>query len=420
MVRNEEANLGTLLRSLASHVAEICILDTGSTDRTLEVIDEVIAECEQKSGTGSFRIEQYLGCNDPHSGLMLDFSDGRNRAFFMATQPWIMWLDGDDELCGTEHLCELLQRANAQRMLQKGANMPVQIRMPYETEIDGRVVTSYVRERIISRDEGAFAWVAPVHEVIVKKKQCLTLDTRDLDFSVRVVHRKVESGKKEFDFGRNLRILEHHLKKDGRLEPRMLFYYARDLMVAGRMDEAINRFEELVAPKTGAHPNEMTFALLKLVDVCNQRKEFGRAMLFARKLVKLAPELQESHFALGRVFYALGNEPQVQDPKHEATAQERKWFEEATGHFERGLATSPAQKPLFFQPMERDFRVYLYYVKALSEIGRQREAYGHVLRLLDEYPYEPTLIFNRKYLEETYGFGRETIGPEHKHEGARL
>lgn len=418
MVRNEEANLGRLLRSLRGSVAEICILDTGSTDRTIEIVNEVIEECRNdKACKCEFQIEQYLECNDPETGLMLDFSKGRNRAFGMASQPWKMWLDGDDELCNIELLPDLLQEG--QRLHDK-SGMPVEIRsVPYETEIDGRVVTSYPRERIFSNFEKenespAFAWVAPVHEVVMAKRPVISLDATAWAIQhgqtpLRVVHRKVESGKKQLEPHRNLRILEHHFKKQGSLEPRMQFYYARELQFAYRPQEAIVQFEALCAMKN-AHEQEVSFALLKLVDLHDQRKEFERAMDCALRLVATAESMPESYFALARVLYCKANEAFVQDENHNVTLAELRDFQRCVFFVELGFRLPQSKKPLFFEPLEREFRIYLYYIRALSMIGRNEDAYREVCRLIKDHPNEPSLQKNKAYFEENFPWAKKESG----------
>jgi len=78
IVRNEEKNLPRVLRSVEGLVDEIVIVDTGSTDRTVEV-----------AISSGARVEHFAWCDD--------FSAARNHALSFAREDWILVLDADDE-----------------------------------------------------------------------------------------------------------------------------------------------------------------------------------------------------------------------------------------------------------------------------------------------------------------------------------
>lgn len=79
IVKNEEACLGRCLQSVYKYVDEIIIVDTGSTDRTIE-----IAEC--------------YGARIHYHPWENDFSKHRNQSLSYATGDWILQLDADEEL----------------------------------------------------------------------------------------------------------------------------------------------------------------------------------------------------------------------------------------------------------------------------------------------------------------------------------
>ena len=77
IVKNEERFLAQCLDSVKDFVDEICIVDTGSTDRTIEIARSYGA-----------RIEEHAWRND--------FGWARDRALAMATRRWIFQLDADE------------------------------------------------------------------------------------------------------------------------------------------------------------------------------------------------------------------------------------------------------------------------------------------------------------------------------------
>jgi tetratricopeptide (TPR) repeat protein len=79
IVKNEERFLEDALRSVAGVVDEICIVDTGSTDRTIE-------------------IARAHGARVIEATWQDDFALARNAALGLATRRWILVLDADERL----------------------------------------------------------------------------------------------------------------------------------------------------------------------------------------------------------------------------------------------------------------------------------------------------------------------------------
>ncbi len=99
IVRDESLNLERCLQSVRPFVDEICIVDTGSTDDS-SIIAQKYAD----------KFEVWTGCNDSE-GRIADFSAARNRNLAQATGQAVLWLDGDDELVGGQHLRKLVSEA---------------------------------------------------------------------------------------------------------------------------------------------------------------------------------------------------------------------------------------------------------------------------------------------------------------------
>jgi tetratricopeptide (TPR) repeat protein len=79
IVKNEERFLEACLESVKDVVDEINIIDTGSTDRTVEIAQKYSANIDYREWRN-------------------DFSWARNEALKMATRRWTLVLDGDEEL----------------------------------------------------------------------------------------------------------------------------------------------------------------------------------------------------------------------------------------------------------------------------------------------------------------------------------
>jgi glycosyltransferase involved in cell wall biosynthesis len=79
IVRNEERFLEDCLRSLAGHVDEVVIVDTGSTDRSIEIAKDHGAKLHHFAWTG-------------------DFSAARNHGLDRCGGDWILYIDADERL----------------------------------------------------------------------------------------------------------------------------------------------------------------------------------------------------------------------------------------------------------------------------------------------------------------------------------
>ena len=79
IVKNEEAVLEKCLASLQGIVDEIVVVDTGSTDRTME-------------------IARRFGAIEGYFEWIKDFSAARNHALSLATGEWALWIDADEQL----------------------------------------------------------------------------------------------------------------------------------------------------------------------------------------------------------------------------------------------------------------------------------------------------------------------------------
>jgi glycosyltransferase involved in cell wall biosynthesis len=79
IVKNEEAYLDACLKSVKDWVNEIIVVDTGSTDRTVEIAKENGAKVSYFEWIG-------------------DFAAARNESLSLATNPFILQLDADEEI----------------------------------------------------------------------------------------------------------------------------------------------------------------------------------------------------------------------------------------------------------------------------------------------------------------------------------
>ena len=127
IVKNEENTLSRCLDSVRGAVDEIIIVDTGSSDRTVEIAKRYT--------------DKVYGFD-----WIDDFSAARNFAFSKASSEYCMWLDADDVILKDD----FEQLKNLKASLDKSCDI---VMMPYHTAFDesGKPLFVYYRERIIKK-----------------------------------------------------------------------------------------------------------------------------------------------------------------------------------------------------------------------------------------------------------------------------
>lgn len=216
IVKNEEHILARCLESVACIMDEINIVDTGSSDKTVEIAES-------------------YGCKVHHFKWQDDFSLARNYAFSKATMDYVMWLDADDYInpINQEKLRqfkkELTGEAKAYSML-------------YDFIIDEDSVFSFRRIRIVKREGYHYVWEGVVHEY-------LKVDAETVNTDVHVIHRPAKRDNSHHD--RNLKIYENKIKNGQPLSFRDQYYYGRELYDNGMYDKCITILQEFLDSKGG-------------------------------------------------------------------------------------------------------------------------------------------------------------------------
>jgi len=99
IVKNEEENITDCLNSVKEIIDEIIIVDTGSIDRTKDVVNDICKKFASERGKlFDFKIFDFTWRDD--------FSAARNESIKHATKDWILVLDAD-EMIANEDLIKL-------------------------------------------------------------------------------------------------------------------------------------------------------------------------------------------------------------------------------------------------------------------------------------------------------------------------
>ncbi|NYF23830.1 glycosyltransferase family 2 protein [Sporosarcina sp. JAI121] len=214
IVKNEEEVIGRCLDSVSGLVDEINIVDTGSSDRTKEIV-----------GKYTDRIFDFEWIDD--------FSAARNFSYQQATMDYVLWLDADDVF--TEVDQEKLK--TLKQSLQPAIDA---VSMNYHLSFDheGNVTSLLRRYRLVKKSNG-FKWIGAVHEF-------LSVSGNLYDSDVAVTHSPLSH-----DAERNITIYKKLLESGQTLSPRDTFYYANELVDHCEYEEAILYYEEFLDSELG-------------------------------------------------------------------------------------------------------------------------------------------------------------------------
>ena len=200
IVKDEEGTLSRALKSVKPFADEIVVVDTGSTDGSVEIARQF-----------TDRIYFFEWCDD--------FARARNFSFSKATCDLVMWLDADDEI--TEDNAEIFKQL---KLREDFDTAMVKYAMAFEGDEPTFV---YYRERVFRRALNP-VWVGEVHEVISPLG-------RVIYSHACVYHKKVKVN----PTARNLHIYQRKVGKGEKLDARQKFYYGRELYFNGLYEECV-------------------------------------------------------------------------------------------------------------------------------------------------------------------------------------
>lgn len=143
IVRDAAATLGACLESLRPYVTEVCVYDTGSSDGTLALLER------EAAAPGATLVVERGEWRD-------DFAWAREQSFALASEPWRIYVDADDILCGGGGLAALVAAAD-------GADARgIAVAYNHHDGPGGRPAWLWTN-RILRRDSGR--WEGVVHEL---------------------------------------------------------------------------------------------------------------------------------------------------------------------------------------------------------------------------------------------------------------
>src|SRR5690625_1597651 len=141
IVKDEEQVLERCLKSVYDLVEEINVVDTGSTDKTIEIAKKYTDRVFHFKWTGKFK-------------------DARNKSFNYATKEYIFYIDADDVLLEEDRIKFLQLKKNLDPSIDS-------VSMYYNAGMDeyGNITLKYRRNRLVKRSKKV-KWKGECHNNI--------------------------------------------------------------------------------------------------------------------------------------------------------------------------------------------------------------------------------------------------------------
>ncbi|MCB0153306.1 MAG: glycosyltransferase, partial [Anaerolineae bacterium] len=219
IVKNEAAHLAACLQSVGDFAGEIIIVDTGSTDRTVEIA----ANC---------------GATVRHFTWIDDFAAARNESIRAATGDWIFWMDADDRL-ESEDLIRLKQAAASGRADAYYCNVVSQFE-------DGHIGQDRIEHLRLFRNGQGVQFEKPLHEDAAPVAARLGLTIARTNIVVKHTGYTVSREQLLEKARRNRSIIEAALRQQP-TDLQWRFHLGVTLHVLGEFAAAIEHLEAVVA-----------------------------------------------------------------------------------------------------------------------------------------------------------------------------
>ena len=343
IVKDEQEVLERCLLCVSQFADEIIIVDTGSTDDTVQIAEKF-----------TDKVYFFKWCDD--------FSSARNYAFDKASGELVMWLDADDVI--TDENCAKINKLKNEF---EGFDMAI---LPYAAAFDGDKPTFvYNRERIFRRDKN-YRFSGEVHEAVVPRGAICYSDAV-------IYHKKV----KKAESMRNLRIIQSKISAGKALSDREKFYYGRELLFNRMYREAIAVFEDFLEGN-GWEVNkaEACINLYQAYLATGEEKRAIGALLYS---FSICPPNSQICCFLGEYFFNKG------ELKHSIH-----WYEEA-------LKADNAEGS-FVNTDYLGFIPYMQLCVLYDRLGDRKKAYEFNEKAGEIKPHNEKYLYNAEYFKK-YG-----------------
>ncbi len=356
IVKNEEKNLPTWIKSMNYMADELVVVDTGSKDRTREIAEEA----------GARRFD-FPWCGD--------FAKAKNHALEQAKGDWILFFDADEYL--TEQDANILLKILDRRHGEKELSGFICRNVSIDPDQGNKFLDETLSVRIF-RNRPNTRFVGQIHENL----QNFSKEKQNLEFlpDIKIYHTGYAASVVETKFKRNLEILKKSAEENHD-EDRNCMYFADCYYGLKEYEKSLE-----YARRAAEGPYKM-FGMANrpyviwLQSMFMLKKSNGEIREVLEKALEKFPEQGEFHFMKGVI-----------------AIRERDWLS-AEKSFRTGIAivedvriNGKKNVECGLEAMNMLAGVYLKLAHIAKMKGNTPEAMEFVIKGIKENRYEPGLL----------------------------
>lgn len=280
IVKNEEDNLDRCLKSIQGIPDEIIIVDTGSTDSTVEIAKKYTSKI------------YFYEWND-------DFSAARNFSISKASGDWILLLDADDEIDDKykEQIKELTEDTSVHLYCFKT--------LSFLNENDIENVNININPRLFQNKPG-YRFKGKIHEQLLIVIKEINPDAVVKVLPIEIYHYGYldTNVKNKHKTERNMKLIQKQLEEEPE-NPIFNFTMGNEYYSLKNIKEAYNYY--LKAHKNVNHKNSVyPILILNMLFCCKSLKAYDDFYKYAEEALKHYPTFADIYYLRGYLNYSLG------------------------------------------------------------------------------------------------------------------
>lgn len=343
IVKDEEDVLRDCLESVKNIVDEFIIVDTGSTDTTMDIIREY-------SKTDVIQIP------------FENFVDTKNKALQHATGEYVLWIDADERLVSGHQ--------SLRKLAESHRDFVIVGNLKYPTMIQNRTILWKNKHDV--KFEGPY-----VHEYLAAKMEYVKIE----DILIVPVFKENKDWAGRLNFYKSM--LHRYLDERGP-DTRALQHLGQTYGEMGDNDKAIECYKQYIDLPDN-YPDERNWVYYQISTLLFRQNNFDLSIMYAIQGLKRDNKRSEFWYMLGLNHYT------------------KKEFHEAMSYFEMCLQSTYEHVGHFKDIPTYNYMTYDYLAICYAELKNFNKAYNILDRYKTEFNSEfinnPRLVSNYHFFE---------------------